>query len=96
MLHMMRWSRPDIINAVRECSMVMSCTMESNIKYMKRIMKYVVTNIEKGKTTKPNVVWNGGRYFLFEVTGMSDSDYAKEVYNKSVSGWSNFLNGAEK
>ena len=63
---------------------------------MKRIMKYVVTNIEKGKTTKPNVVWNGGRYFLFEVTGMSDSDYAKEDYNKSVSGWSNFLNGAEK
>ena len=26
-LRMMRWSRPDILNSVRECSMVMSCTM---------------------------------------------------------------------
>ena len=43
---------------------------------------------------KSNAVWNGGRDFLFKVTGMSDSDYAKDDSKKSVSGWSNFMNGA--
>ena len=68
--------------------------MESHIKAMKTIMKYVVTNSDKGLMLKPNLFWNKGRNFLFEVTGMSDSDYAKENLKKSVSGWSNFLNGA--
>ena len=27
MFHTMRWSRLDILNSVRECSMMMSCTM---------------------------------------------------------------------
>ena len=68
--------------------------MESHIKAMKTIMKYVVTNSDKGLMLKPNLFWNKGRNFLFEVTGMSDSDYPKDNLKKSVSGWSNFLNGA--
>ena len=74
--------------------MTMSFTMESHIKAMKTIMKYVVTNAYKGLMLKPNLFWNKRRNFLFEVTGMSDSDYAKDNLKKSVSGWSNFLNGA--
>ena len=95
MLHIMRWPRPDILNSVRECSMMMSCTMESRIKSMKRIMKYVVTTADRGLMLKPNTVWYGGRDLLFRVTGMSDSDYAKDYSKKSISGWSTFLNGAE-
>ena len=59
MLHMMRWSRPDILNAVRECSMMRSWTMESHIKAMKRIMTYFVTTADRGLLLKPNTVWNG-------------------------------------
>ena len=52
MLHMIRWSRPYILNLARECLMMMSCTMVSHIKVMKRIMKYVVTTADGGITLK--------------------------------------------
>ena len=58
-------------------------------------MKYVFTTADRVLLLKPNAFWNGGRYFIFGVIGMSDSDYAKDNSDKSVSGWSNFLNGAE-
>ena len=68
--------------------------MESYIKEMKRIIKYVVTTADRGLMLKKNAVWNGGRDFLFNMTGMSDSDYTKYDSKKSVSGWSTFMNGA--
>ena len=78
MLHIMRWSRPYILNSVHECSMMVCCTMESPIKAIKIIMKYVVTTADRGLLLKPDVVWNVGIYFLFEVTGMSNSNYSKD------------------
>ena len=53
---------------------------------MKNIMKYVVTTADRGLLLKPDVVWNGGRDFLFEMKGMSDSYYQKNDLKKSVSG----------
>ena len=38
--------------------------------------------------------WNGGRDFLFKVTGMRNSDYEKDNSKKNVSGWYTFLNRA--
>ena len=73
---------------------MMSCTMKSNIKATKRIMKYVVTNADMGLLLKPNTVWNGGRDFLFKLTGMSNYKYEKYYLKKSVSCWSTFLNWA--
>ena len=90
MLHMMRWSRPDVLNRTRECSMMMSCAMEPHITAMKRAMKYVVNTAERGLLLKPKGIWDGTRNFLFEITGMSDSDYAKDESRKSVNGWSTF------
>ena len=78
MLHMMQWSIPDILNYIRKCVMMMSCTMESYIKAMTRITKYDVTTVDRGLLLKPNEVWNGGRDFLFGATGMSDYKYAKD------------------
>jgi hypothetical protein len=42
LLHMMRWSRPDVLNAVRECSKFMSGAWENHMGAMQRIMRYVV------------------------------------------------------
>ena len=91
---MMRWSRPDILNYVHEFLMMMICTIESHIKAMKRIMTYVVTTEYTGLRLKPNTVWNEGRDYLFEVTGIRNSDYAKDYSKKSVIGWYIFMNGA--
>jgi hypothetical protein len=45
---------------------------------------------------KPNAKWDGrNKEHLFEITGVSDSDYAKDpVTRRSVSGWAVFLHGA--
>ena len=87
MLHMMKWSIPDILNSIRKCLMIMICTMETHIKAI---------TLDRGILLKPNEVWNGGRYFIFGVTSMRYSKYEKDDLKKSVSGWYTSLNGAAK
>jgi hypothetical protein len=94
MLHMMRWSRPDILNAVRECSKFMSGAWEVHMGAMKRIMRYVVNTAARGLKLSPNAEWDGSQDFLFELEGWSDSEYAKDDSRRSVNGWSVFLNGS--
>jgi hypothetical protein len=91
----MRWSRPDILNAVRELSRMMSGATTANMAAMKRAMKYCTGTPKRGLTLKPNGEWNGDPEYEFEVSGYSDSDYAKDPETrKSVNGWSVFLNDA--
>ena len=42
LLHMMRWSRPDILNAVRELSKHMKEENLLHYKAMHRVMEYVM------------------------------------------------------
>ena len=50
LLHMMRWSRSDVMNRRRECSMFMSKSSEAHLKAMKRMMKFIVNTKEDGLT----------------------------------------------
>ena len=59
-----------------------------------KIIKYVVTTTDRRLLLKKNSVKNGGIYFLFKVTGMSDSEYAKYNSKTSVSGGSTFMKRA--
>jgi hypothetical protein len=89
LLHMMRWSRPEIQNSVRDLSRHMKqCGVEHQIA-MERVMAYCVQDKEKGWILKPSRKWNGkDRYFLFKVRGKSDSDYAADKKKRrSVSGF---------
>jgi hypothetical protein len=95
MLHMMRWSRPDTLNAVRELSRYMSGATRAHMDAMKRVMKYCCATPDQGLTLFPDQKWNGNREFQFTITGWSDSEYARdEESRRSVNGWSVFLNGA--
>jgi hypothetical protein len=91
---MMRWSRPDILNAVRECSKFMSGAWEVHMGAMKGIMRYVVNTAARGLKLSPNAEWDVSQDFLFELEGWSDSEYAKDDSRRSVNGWSVFLNGS--
>jgi hypothetical protein len=93
---MMRWSRPEIYNSVRELSRFMtSGTTTSHVKAMKRVMEYCVATENRGITLKPDQKWNGDPEFELIILGRSDSDFAKEPdTRKSVSGNSTFLCGA--
>jgi len=90
----MRWTRPDLLNAVRETSRFMSGAVEGHIEALKRIMRYCVSTAERGLMLKPKGMWDGTKNFLFTIEGISDSEYAKDETRRSVNGWSTFLCGA--
>lgn len=69
LLHMMRWSRPDILKAVRELSRNMSGATAEHMDAMLRVMKYCCATPNRGLTLNPNSDWNGKRDFQFEITG---------------------------
>ena len=96
LLHLMRWTRPDIFNAVREVSRFTGRATAANMKQMHRTMKYCVDTKHRGLTLKPFGDWDGkDKNFEFEIVGMSDSDYAKDPSTRrSVNGWLTTLNGA--
>jgi hypothetical protein len=95
LLHMMRWSQPEILNAVRELSRYMSGASLAHVKAMHRTMKYCVGSPECGLLLKPIGEWDGNPSYEFVMTGRSDSDYAKDTdTRRSVRGTSTFLNGS--
>jgi hypothetical protein len=96
MIHMTKYSRPEIANAVRELSRFGSKPTPIHSKAMKRVMKYCVNTNDRGLMLKPTRQWDGrDKTFKFRIKGISDSDYAKEpVTRRSVGGWSAFLEDA--
>ena len=96
LLHMMRWSRPEIWNAVREVSRRMSSANHDHNKAMHRILKYCADTPKRGWILEPNRKWDGKDLeFEFEVCGKSDSNFAtcKET-RRSVTGYVVYLEGA--
>jgi hypothetical protein len=96
LLHMMKWSRRDILNRVRETSRFMSVPTSVHLKRLYRVMNYVRHPANYGNCMKPNTKWNGiDKAFLFEVTGRSDAEFATDSTKRhSVSGGTIFLCGA--
>ena len=96
LLHLMRWTRPDVCNATREISRFGGQASAAHMKAMLRIMKYCVDTKHRGITFRPFGSWNGrDQDFEFEIEGLSDSDYAKDpLTRRSVNGWLVKLNGA--
>jgi hypothetical protein len=96
LLHLMKWSRPEIGNAVRELSRFMNGAGLSHMKAMYRVMNYCLNTSERGKVFKPNRHCKPENIDKFEfiLEGYSDSDYAKDpVRRRSVSGFCSFLEG---
>ena len=88
-LHMMRWSRPEIWNAVRETSRRMSKANPAHMKAALRLMKYCVDTPNRGWVLKPSRKWDGkDKNFKFRIRGKSDSNYAtcKET-RRSITGF---------
>jgi len=96
LIHLMKWSRPEVMNSVRELSRFM--TTGAGIvhkKAMETVMRYVVGTPDHGLLLKPYGRWNGSKDFPFVISGRSDSDHAKcPDTRKSVTGYTAFLCGA--
>ena len=94
MLHMMRWTPIEIMNAVRECSWFMTEARESHDRHLQRIMTYCIDIRDRGLMIAPKAVWDSTWGFILVISGMSDSKYVKEESRHSVNGWSSWLCGA--
>ena len=95
-MFLMRYSRPDILNAVRELSKWMSdgATID-HMKVMKQTMNYVLHTKERGLCLAPEMTIKNPLTDLFVLNGRSDGDYATNPETrKSVSGMEVTLNGA--
>jgi len=96
LLHMMRWSRPEIYNAVQELSRFMTVgALKFHMKAMERVMSYCLTTRDRGLLIVPTQERDGSPEFEVLILGRSDSDYSKDPETrKSISGTSTFLCGA--
>ena len=95
LLHMMRWSRPDILNAVRELSKRMKTCNENHYKAMIKVMEYVSHTPDRGLFLRPRGQWDGKLGYKFDIEGISDATWGSDPDNRrSISGTAVMLNAA--
>jgi len=88
LLYLVKYSRPDISNAVRELSKGMKEPTPSAFKEMKRVLKYVIDTKEKGLKMEPKTGDEGN----WNMTVYTDSDWAGDKdTRRSVSEYVIFL-----
>jgi hypothetical protein len=86
LLFLVKQSRTDISNAVRELSKVMDGATHDHMKTLRRVIKSVLTTKKRGVRMKPTSE-NG-------VVAYVDSDYAGDKGNRrSITGYLVYLNG---
>jgi len=92
LLYLVKHSRPDIANAVRELSKNMSGATEASFKEMKRVIKFVLDTKNYGLKVQPTMVGNEAKWTM---TVFTDSDWAGDKDNRiSITGYLIFLLGA--
>jgi hypothetical protein len=90
LLYLVKHSRPDISNSVRELSKVADGATEAHWKAMARLVKYVVDTEEIGLRIKPRK-----KDDMFVLEGISDSEYAGDPDTRiSVYGYILYFCGA--
>jgi hypothetical protein len=95
LLHLSKWSRPDIKNAVRELSRGMTQATEESNEAMQRVMAYCVATPSCGLLLASEGQWSGCEDEELIIKGMSDTTYASDYdTRRSVMGRATFLNGA--
>ena len=88
LLYLVKHSRPDIANAVRELSKVMDKATAGHMKELLRCIKYVLD------TRNRKLCYKLKRTDKIEITGICDSDYAGDPESRrSVTGYLVYVNG---
>jgi len=91
LLYLIKFSRPDISNSVREIAKVMDGPTELQVKSLYRLVKYVIDTKEKGLLMSPE---KGVDPNVWTMIAFCDSDYAGDKDGrKSVSGFVIYIQG---
>jgi histone deacetylase 1/2 len=95
LLHMMRWSRPEVLNPVRELSRFMKMASKAHMQALYRVLRYCVATPKRGLLLKPKGHWDGNPNYEWTIRGRSDATYASNLENRrSVTGYSVFFEEA--
>jgi hypothetical protein len=95
LMHLRRWSRPEMANAVRDLSRFNLNSSNDHMAAMHRAMCYAVATPQRGITLSPDGEWSGNPTFEFHITGKADASYKPyEDTSLSVAGHAVFLQGA--
>ena len=90
LLYLVKHSRPDIANCVRELSKVLDGPSEASYKEMLRCIKYVLDSKDMGLKIEPI----GDKHDAWEIICYSDSDWAGDPESRrSVSGYIIYVQG---
>ena len=77
LIHLGKYSKPEILNAIRELSRFGSNPNEAHYKAMLRCLRYCVSTKNQGFVIRPERQWDGkNKDFLFRISGKSDSTFA--------------------
>ena len=91
LLYLVKHSRPDIANAVRQLSKALDAPNEAAFKEMKRVLKYTIDTKNLALRMEPKLDEIGN----WSIIAYSDSNYAGDVENRiSVAGFVLYLCGA--
>ena len=93
-LHLVFWSRLEVMNPVHELSREMSNSVEDHVKAMHRVMRYYLAYPEHGWTLKPSGSWDGNKIFEFVIKWRSYSDSKCAVTRRSIRRFETYLMGA--
>ncbi len=90
LLYLVKYSRPDIANPVRELSKVLDSLTPASFKEMLRVIKYVLDTKEYGLRVHPTKAADE----MWELICFCDSDYAVDPDSrKSVTGYVLYMKG---
>ena len=90
LLYLVKYSRPDIANPVRELSKVLDSPTPASFKEMLRVIKYVLDTKEYGLRVHPTK----SKDEMWELISFCDSDYATDPDSrKSVTGYVLYVKG---
>ena len=92
LLYLVKYTRPDIANAVRELSKMLDCTNQAALKELQRVIKYVLDTRDLGLKMSPTTE---DKDELLQLTVYCDSDYAGDKETRiSIAGYIMYLCGA--
>ena len=96
LLHMMRYTRPDVLNRVRELSKFVTAATHYQYMCMLRVMDFIRFTAEIGWHLQPSRAWDGkDKDFLHEILGRTDSAFAPDPITRySTTGSTVCLNDA--
>jgi hypothetical protein len=86
--YLVKHTRPEIGNAVRELSKVLGEATEAHMTNMKQVIKFILCTRKRGLRFAPS------KKEIWEITAFSDSDFAGDRdTRRSVTGYSIYVNG---